>query len=552
MNMMNDTDREELLRVFLTDAEENLSTLEQMLIILESRPKNEEEVIHEIFRAAHTLKGNAASLGFDALTSLAHAMEGLLDEVRAGRVNVSSGFITLLLRSGDSFRRMLPASIDATIELSGEASAAIELLEHARKNGSFDETSSAHVESDVTEVASMSGRKLRVDLDLLDLILDLTSELSIATGRLSNGLASLGERQQERLMSSYVDVERTLRDLQEKVTKIRMVPIGARFEQQRRVVRDLSQSSGKPVRLLIEGRDVEIDASLVQQVKDPLTHMIRNAVDHAIESPETRRARGKDPIGTITLAAYQDGASVVIEVRDDGAGFDRDRILTRARERGMIAANATPGDEEIDALVFAPGFSTAESVTEISGRGVGMDIVARAVSAMRGTVHVHSRPGGGTTIGMRLPLTLAMLDGLIVAAANERFVVPIHSITQCVVMPHAGGRTHAAGLLDIAGGLVPYIRLRRFFDLAEPAAVVVDPNAHVQPEQMVIVAFDGLAVGLVVDEVIGEMQAVIKPLGKVFRNLSGVSASTIFADGRVGLILDVAALVRRAMRERAA
>jgi two-component system, chemotaxis family, sensor kinase CheA len=544
MSMSFDIDRDELLRVFLTDAEENLSTLEQMLVILESRPKNEDDVINEIFRAAHTLKGNAASLGFDGLTQLSHAMEGLLDEVRAGRFAVSSDFITLLLRSGDAFRRMLPATSDATCELTPEAAAIVQSLERARSTGSFVDNAAMHVESEAAEVVSMSGRKLRVDLDLLDVILDLTSELSIATGRLSDGLASLGERQRDRLMSSYVDVERTLHDLQEKVTKIRMVPIGPRFEQQRRVVRDLSQNSGKPVRLLIEGRDVELDASLVQQVKDPLTHMIRNAVDHAIEPPETRRARGKDPIGTVTLAAYQDGGSVVIEVRDDGAGFDRERIVARARDRGMIGANETPSDEDIDALVFAPGFSTADAVTEISGRGVGMDIVARAVTAMRGTVHVVSRPGAGTTIGMRLPLTLAMLDGLIVAAAGERFVVPIHSITSCLVVPQDEPRTRAAGLLDIDGRVLPYIRLRRFFDL--------EHSGYVRVEQMVVVESDGLAVGLVVDDVIGEMQAVIKPMGKVFRNLSGVSASTIFADGRVGLILDVAALVRRAMRERAA
>lgn len=539
-----DFDREELLRVFLTDAEEHLSTLEQMLVILEARPKNEAEVIHEIFRAAHTLKGNAASLGFDALTKLSHAMEGLLDEVRAGRFAVSSDFITLLLRSGDAFRRMLPTSIDAVIELSADAASIIESLESATKNGAIAERAAVHVESESAELSAASGRKLRVDLDLLDLILDLTSELSIATGRLSNGIASLGERQSERLMSSYVDVERTLRELQEKVAKIRMVPIGPRFEQQRRIVRDLSQSSGKPLRLLIEGRDVEIDASLVQQVKDPLTHMIRNAVDHAIESPEVRSAHGKDPIGTIVLSAYQDGGSVVIEVRDDGAGFDRERILQRARERNMIAANATLTNEEIDALVFAPGFSTAAEVTEISGRGVGMDIVARAVTAMRGTVHVQSTPGAGTTIGMRLPLTLAMLDGLIVDAGGERFVVPIRTITHCVVVPQSEARTRAAGLLDIGGRVLPYIRLRRFFAL--------ESSTEVRVEQMVIVESDNLSVGLVVDDVIGEMQAVIKPLGEVFRTLSGVSASTIFADGRVGLILDIAALVRRAMRDRAA
>jgi two-component system, chemotaxis family, sensor kinase CheA len=548
--MSHEIDRDELLRIFLTEAEEILASLEQMLVLLETKPKNEKEIIDEIFRGAHTLKGNAASLGFDSLTRLAHAMEGLLDEARDGRFPVTSGFVTLLLRSGDTFRKLIPHALDAKREtgagaLPPEAVRVIESLEQAKETGTVaGDAGSIPVESDAVELSSASGRRLRVDLDLLDVILDLTSELSIATGRLFDGLASLGERERERLLSSYVDVERILTDLQEQVTKVRMVPVGPRFEQQRRAIRDLAQAAGKPVRLAIEGRDVELDASLVQQLKDPLTHMIRNAVDHAIEAPGVRRTRGKDPVGTITLAARQDGGSVFVQVCDDGAGFDRERILARGRERGMVAANATLTDDEIHALVFAPGFSTAETVTEISGRGVGMDIVARAVAAMRGTVHVDSRPGVGTTITMRLPLTLAMLGGLVVDAAGERFVVPIHSITQCLAVPTEETRARVSGLLDIGGRVLPYVRLRRFFALE----AAVEPRV----EQMVVVESDGLAVGLVADDLIGEMQAVIKPLGQVFRNLAGVSASTIFPDGRVGLILDVSALVRRAAKERAA
>jgi two-component system chemotaxis sensor kinase CheA len=542
--MTDEIDREELLRVFLGEAEDSLGLIEQMLVVLETRPKNEDEVIHEIFRAAHTLKGNAACLGYDTLTRLAHAMEGLLDEVRAGRFAVTSGFITLLLRSGDAFRKMIPAALEGSTELSADAASAVEALERAQATGTVDEQESVHIEAEAADLASTSGRRLRVDLDLLDRILDLTSELSIATGRLSDGLTSLGERDRERLSTSHADVERILGDLQEMVAKVRMVPVGPRFEQQKRVVRDLAQAANKMVRLLIEGRDVEIDASLVQQMKDPLTHMIRNAVDHAIEAEAVRRARGKDPVATITLAAYQDGGSVVIEVRDDGAGFDRERILSHARDRGMVSPSATLTNEEIDALVFAPGFTTAESVTEISGRGVGMDIVARAVTAMRGTVHIDSRPGQGTTIALRLPLTLAMLGGLVVAAGGERLVVPIHAVTHCLAVPADEPRSRASGLLDLDGRVLPYIRLRRFFAL-EGAA---EPHL----EQMVVVESDGLAVGLVVDDVLGESHAVIKPLGKVFRSLIGVSASTIFPDGRVGLILDVPALVRRAMKERAA
>lgn len=528
---------QDILRVFLAEAEENLVLMEEMLVVLEVKT-TDEEVINAIFRAAHTLKGNTAMLGYDGLSRLAHSMENLLDEVRARRFAVSPGLITLLLRSGDAFRRMLPAAVAGSNELTPEAANLIVELDRARKDGAVTGSGGAVVIEDAGESALGSGRKLRVDLERLDVILDLTSELSIAAGRLFDGIAALRDVDGERLFASGEDVERILRDLQEQVTRVRMVPIGPRFEQQRRNVRDLSQAAGKPVRLVMEGRNVEIDASLVQQIKDPLTHIVRNSVDHGIETAEVRLARGKDPVATLTLRAYQDGASVVVEVQDDGGGFDREKILARARERGMIAPNAVLSNEEIDALVFAPGFTTSDVVTEISGRGVGMDVVARAVSAMRGTVRVESHPGQGSSIIIRLPLTLAMLSGLVVESGGERFVVPMEAIAQCKAMPAGEPRHAASGLLELHDEVVPYIRLKRFFGL---------PGGTEPPiEQVVLIRSDLTTVGLVTDDLVGEMQAVIKPLGKMFRKAVGVSASTIFPDGRVGLILDVPSLVRRA------
>lgn len=539
---MSDFDRQELIRVYLSDAEESLAVIEQSLVALEEQPENAAALIDEIFRGAHTLKGNSASLGFDALTRLAHAMEDLLDEVRAGRLAVRRDLVTLLLRCCDVFRQMLPAALEGSDEMPAAALELMESLERTKETGATAQTPSAA--NTLVEMPVLSGQKLRVDLERLDRIVDLTSELSIAGGRLFDSVNRLAGRDRERLLSPYEDVARILGDLQEQITKVRMVPIGPRFEQQRRLVRDLSHAAGKPVRLATEGSDIEIDASLVQQLKDPLTHMIRNAVDHGIESPEVRRAAGKDPIATITLAAWQDGASVVIEVRDDGGGFDRDRILARARERGMVAANAIPSDEEIDALAFAPGFSTAAAVTEMSGRGVGMDVVAKAIAAMRGSVRVASRPGEGTTIAMRLPLTLAMLPGLVVEAGGDRFVIPMHTITRCAAVPADESRVRASGLIEIGGEILPCIRLRRFFALESE----FEPHL----EQLVVVESAGVPAGIITDGLIGEMQAVIKPLGGVFRDLGAVSASTIFPDGRVGLILDVAALVQRAIAEEAA
>jgi two-component system chemotaxis sensor kinase CheA len=542
MTTSDDSDRDELLKVYLGETEENLTLLEEMLVLLEVKA-DDEEVINAVFRAAHTLKGNAAMLGFDGLARLAHSMEDLLDEVRAKRFAVSSGLITLLLRGRDAFRQMLPAAVDGSNELSSAAASVIAELDRTKKDGLRESAATATVE-ETADAAIGSGQRLRVDLQRLDVILDLTSELSIASGRLFDGIGALAEVIGDRLASPAEDVERILEDLQQQVTRVRMVPIGPRFEQQRRNVRDLAQAAGKPIRLVIEGRNVEIDASLVQQIKDPLTHIVRNAVDHGIEQPDVRRARGKDPVATLTLRAYQDGASVVVEVKDDGGGFDRQRILERARERGMVAAGATPSNEEIDALVFAPGFSTAEAVTEVSGRGVGMDVVARTVAAMRGTVRIESRPGTGTSIIMRLPLTLAILSGLVVQAGGERFVVPMDAIAQCEALPAGEPRHTRSGLFEWRDEAVPYIRLKRLFAL---------PNGAEPPvEQIVLIQSELMTVGIVADDLLGEMQAVIKPLGNLFRRAGGVSASTIFPDGRVGLILDVPGLVRRVMEEQAA
>lgn len=516
-------DRHELMRVYLAEAEESLATIEEMLVLLETRP-GDAETVNAIFRAAHTLKGNSASVGLDAPAKLAHAMEDLLEEVRANRFTVTPPLITLLLRCGDALRRLIETSMAGEDVLSPAAATLIDALGRAKRDGV---APALEQHDDAQDVRASTGRRLRVDLERLDAILDLMGELSIAVGRLS-------------ARTECEDVERLVGELQEHVTRVRMVPVGPRFDQQRRTIRDLARA-GKPVRLVTEGHDVELDASLVDQIKDPLTHMIRNAVDHGIESPEVRRARGKSPVATVRLRAFHDGGNVVIEVSDDGNGFDRERILERAREKGMVPPGVVPTDDEIHGFVFAPGFSTAETVTEISGRGVGMDVVNRAIAMMRGTVEVTSRPGQGSTIALRLPLTLAVLRGLVLEAGGERFVVAADAITRCAAVPAGESREATYGLTEVEQRRVPYIRLRRLFGIEHESAPAV--------EQMVLVRSQSAEVALVADDLVGEMQAVIKPLGKVFRKLAGVSSSTIFADGRVGLILDAGELVRRAVRE---
>jgi two-component system chemotaxis sensor kinase CheA len=320
--------------------------------------------------------------------------------------------------------------------------------------------------------------------------------------------------------------------------RMRLVPLGPVFRQHLRTVRDAAAARGKQVQLTLEGEDVEVDASVVDHLRDPLTHMIRNAVDHGIEMPDARRASGKDPTGTVALRARHEGGTVVIELADDGAGLRRDRILARARERGLIAEGAELSEAEAHRLIMEPGFSTAETVSELSGRGVGMDVVRRNVEALRGSIEIASRPGAGTTITTRLPLTVAIIDGFTVSVGSESYVIPLDAVTECLAMAADERREDGRGVFSLRGAPLPYVRVRSLFGVA---------GAPPARENMVVVRHGARLAGLVVDELLGGGQAVVKPLGKMFQRLPGVSGSTILGDGRVALILDVADLLQRAL-----
>ncbi len=321
--------------------------------------------------------------------------------------------------------------------------------------------------------------------------------------------------------------------------KLRMVPVGPTFRRYRRTVRDLAESHGKVTRLVTEGEDVEGDATVIEHLRDPLTHLVRNALDHGIEPPETRSMAGKDPCGLVTLAARHEAGTIVIELSDDGAGIDRERLLERARDSGIAPEGGDLSEREIERLIFEPGFTTAERVSDLSGRGVGMDVVRRNIEALRGSVNVESRAGEGTSIIIRLPLTLAIIDGLTVGVADETFFIPLETVVKSVELPlderrRPGGR----GVLNLRGTTLPWVRLRRLFRLAG------SPPAR---ENVVVVERRrGRLAGLVVDALQGQSQAVIKPLAKLFRGLPGISGSTILGNGRVALILDVPGLLHLA------
>jgi two-component system chemotaxis sensor kinase CheA len=294
--------------------------------------------------------------------------------------------------------------------------------------------------------------------------------------------------------------------------------------------------------MLIVGEGVEVDTTILEQIHDPLMHMIRNSVDHGLESPEVRRAAGKDPSGKIVLKAFHDSGSIVIEISDDGAGLDHESILQHARKRGIIPEGARLSETEIHNLIFQPGFSTADKVSELSGRGVGLDVVRRNVNALSGAIHVASQKGQGTTFTIRLPLTLAIIDGFAVRVGTETYVIPLGSVQECLELPREKHRAEEGGVINLRGEALPYVRLRDLFGCGGKAA---------EREKIIVVEYQGGRAGLAADELLGEQQAVIKPLGRLFQGIPGVSGSTILGNGRVALILDVPALCGEAIRRSA-
>ncbi|HXH62578.1 MAG TPA: chemotaxis protein CheA, partial [Gemmatimonadales bacterium] len=372
----------------------------------------------------------------------------------------------------------------------------------------------------------------------LDRMLNLTGEIAIARGRVAQQLSALPSEIGQEILEAHREADRLQLELQEQVMKARMVPVGPVFRQYARTVRDLARAHGKSVSLVIEGDDVELDTRVVERLRDPLTHMIRNTIDHGIESPELRAALGKAVEGRLTLRAAHDGGLIVIEVRDDGAGFNRERIAERARALGLATDPERLSDAELLPFVFAPGFSTAEVVTDLSGRGVGMDVVRRNIESLRGTIAITNAPGEGAVISIRLPLTLAIIDGFGVGVGDETYVVPLDAVLECLSLPrdtHRDGDGH--GVLNLRGDPLPFLRLRDRFTVAGDAPA---------REHVLVVQHAGGRAGIAVDTLFGERQAVIKSLGTVLDGLSGVSGSTILGDGKVALILDVPALLREA------
>ena len=540
-------DLQALMDVFTEEAEDILSTLEESLLTLESHTDDEEH-LHGLQRAAHTLKGNAVTLHLPGIIQAAHALEEVLAGLVARKLTSTPELVSRMLRVVDMLHGLVEAARAGRKELSPAQQAVVAALTQWAQTGASSEPSQEGGPPSPAPVlkagapppsAPSRGRTLRVEAEKLDRLLDLVGELTIARGRLTQFLAERADAEPvaQEALDVQREADRLYLELQERVMKARMVPVGPFFRQYQRNVRELAATCGKQARLVIEGADVEVDTSVVERLRDPLMHMLRNAVDHGIEAPEVRKALGKEPCGQLVLRAFHEAGNLRVELSDDGGGIRRDKLRARARER--VEEPEKLEDAELLRLVFEPGFTTAESVTDLSGRGVGMDVVRRNVEALRGSVDLESHEGQGTTVRMRMPLTLAIIDGFLVEAAGEVYVLPLDSVVECVELPaEQRVRQDANGLINLRGSPMPYLRLRHLYSLRGPPAV---------RENVVILEQSGRRAGLVVDGLLGERQAVIKPLGPLFQELPGVSGSTILGNGRVSLILDVAALLRDAV-----
>jgi two-component system chemotaxis sensor kinase CheA len=542
--------REMLLQSFREETEECLAQMEQSLLALETHPEDR-ELVSSLFRAAHTIKGNASLLEFNALARFLHNVEDLLDLCRSNSAVLSQEVINILLQAVDALRQMAKRAIE------GEESP---LPEHAAMSARFAEIAAEFKISQTTGVPESSAstpeastgttlskaavQNLRVDVGKLDRMLNLTVEFAIAQGRQRRMLEEkIGPVASGReVLESHHGLEALFLELQELVMKIRMVPVGPTFHRFARSVRDTARKSGKLARMLVVGEDVEVDTTILEHIHDPLMHMIRNSVDHGLETPEVRRALGKDPSGKIVLQAFHDSGNIVVQISDDGAGLDHERILAHARGKGIVPDGARLSEAEIHNLVFQPGFSTADKVSELSGRGVGLDVVRRNVNALSGAILLESRKGQGTTFTIRLPLTLAIIDGFAVKVGTETYVIPLSSVQECLELPAEKHSSEEGGVINLRGEALPYVRLRDLFGCggAAPAR-----------EKIIVVEYQGGRAGLAADELLGEQQAVIKPLGRLFQGIRGVSGSTILGNGRVALILDVPALCEEAIHRSA-
>ena len=674
-----DMDMKEIHDIFFEESEEGIDVMESGLLGLE--PGNADpELINTIFRAAHSIKGGAATFGFTAISEFTHGVETLLDQLRSNQRAVSEDLIEVLLGAVDCVRGMLAAlKDDAELDLNSvtecqekinallgsapvtsaaepvagtdeamaqkpgvktwdiefrpdanifktgnepirifreleslgklnvfaelaedvefdsvdpencycgwvlelEADVDAEAIEAAFewvkeqcdlkihcRNPQADATADTGAVESANTVAQLEPPKsesnaakptaapaaasrdsgsIRVNIDKIDALLNLVGELVITQSMLARFGENGGERgANSGLRDGLMVLERHTRELQESAMQIRMLPISSSFSRFKRLVRDISSKLGKKVELVLSGEDTELDKTVLEKMSDPLVHLVRNSLDHGIEMPEQRLAAGKPEVGTLKLSAYHEGGSIVIEVEDDGAGLNAKRIHQIAIERGVVSETEQLSEEQIHHLIFQPGFSTAEAVSDLSGRGVGMDVVRRNIADLGGRIDIHSEQGKGSCLKIRLPLTLAILDGQLVRVGDDVYIFSLRSIVETVLVPPNQIKRLAGGsvVYRLREDYIPVVRLRERFNLncSAPRKTYLESDG----ELMVVVESDGKRLGLFVDELLDQQQVVIKSLEENYMPVTGLAGATILGDGNVAMIIDVPGLVRDA------
>jgi two-component system chemotaxis sensor kinase CheA len=601
----------DLLKGFIEEAFEHLETIETNILELEQSP-DDADIINNIFRPFHTIKGVSGFLNLKNINKLAHTTENLLDDVRNSRREMDADVIEVVLSVGDYLRSMI-ANIHEALEKGPEHYVEFDISEYVARviavtDGAAspvekvagtvapvekeEEPSAVSVEAPkpdekaaavapaITEQAqtphetdiapaedvspspperesvkavpqavpepkavsqpamkSKIGDSIKVDVEKLDSLVDAMGELVIMQSLIQQNpvVATIID---PKLARDFSQLSRIITELQTTAMSMRMVPIRQTFQKMVRLVRDLTKKTGKEANLVMSGEETEIDRNMVDSIYDPLVHMMRNSVDHGVQTPDERRKNGKPPQGTVSLRAYQKGSSILIEIEDDGEGLDPDKIRKKAIERGIISESDDLSEHEIINLIMMAGFSMAEKITDVSGRGVGMDVVKKAVEKLRGKLEIHNRPKNGCLFTIRLPLTLAIIEGIVVRVGRERYIIPTVAIQESIrpLVKHYS-TVHGKGeTLMVRGQLVPIIRLYEVFQ--QKPTFIVPFEAIV-----VVVEYEGQRRALMVDELLGKQEVVIKSLGSYMKSIQGVAGGTILGDGKVGLILDLAGLL---------
>ncbi len=551
-------DDQDVVREFLVESHENLSRLDQDLIELELRPKDA-GLWASIFRTIHTIKGTCGFFSFSTLEKITHQAETLLSQLRDGKRELNPALVSLILETVDATRKVL-ASIEASgkegpdlyedlterlrleaqcLEGPESQSGPHELPEAAlglhRAGSSPDHPNSAKVEDDIAKSSAILDANIRVGVVHLDKLMDLVGELVLTRNQI---LQFNAEREDPALNATSQRLNLITTELQEGVMKTRMQPIGMVWNKLPRVVRDMAVALGKQIRLEMEGADTELDRTIIEAIKDPLVHLVRNSCDHGIEPPDARISAGKSAQGKLTLRAYHEGGQVNIEIGDDGTGIDVVQVKQKAIEKGLLRPEQAEklSDREALNLIFQPGFSTAQTVTKVSGRGVGMDVVKSNIEKIGGVVDISNRPGEGSTVKLKIPLTLAIIPGLIITSGGERFVIPQVSLLELIRLEGDSSekhieQVHGTPVYRRRGSLLPIAYLNRVLGL--------EPEERADAVSIVVLQAEDRQFGLVVDGINDTQEIVVKPLGKQLKGLTEYAGATIMGDGRVALILDV-------------